>query len=297
MEERIKKFALIGVGFVAERHIKAIYETGNVLVAAVNPSDSVGILDKYFPECEFFTSTERFERHLQKLKRADNGVDYVSVCSPNHLHDAHIRLGLAVGADVICEKPAVINPRNIYHLKYAEKQFGGKVNLILQLRLHPKIKALKKKIDSSSKIHKVSLQYLTPRGPWYHVSWKGDMEKSGGLATNIGVHLFDMLNYVFGPHFFSEVRKLDSTKTRIYGDSGFQKAAVDWMLSIDRHIGAYNSKKPHRSLIVDGEEIDFTSGFEDLHTKSYEQILKGKGFCLDDGKDALEIVKEIRDDS
>jgi UDP-N-acetyl-2-amino-2-deoxyglucuronate dehydrogenase len=295
----VKNFAIIGAGgYIAPRHMKAIKDTGNNLIAALDKHDSVGIMDSYFPDADFFTEFERFDRHVEKLKRLGNKTDFVSVCSPNYLHDAHIRFGLRIGASVICEKPVVLNPWNIDALMEIEKETGGEVFTILQLRLHPAIIALKEKIAAApaDKMHTVNLQYITSRGHWYHTSWKGDIEKSGGIATNIGVHFFDMLIWIFG-----DVKTNKVTKHTAYTASGeleLEKANVNWMLSIDANTlpdeAKAAGKKTFRTLTIDGEGFEFSDGFTELHTKSYEEILKGNGFRIKETKAAIELVHEIR---
>lgn len=295
----MKNFALIGAGgYIAPRHMKAIKDTQNLLVAAYDKSDSVGVLDNFFPDSDFFVEFERFERHLEKLKRENKKIDFVSICSPNYLHDAHIRFGLRIGADVICEKPLVLNPWNIKALKEVEKEQGKKIFNILQLRLHPTIIELKKKIESEleNKVHEIDLAYITSRGNWYYTSWKGDDNKSGGIATNIGVHFFDMLTWIFGK-IKSNVVHL-KTHDRAAGYLEFEKARVRWFLSID-----YDSlpkeikiegKRTYRSMLIDGEEIEFSDGFTELHNLSYIEILMGRGFLLSDSESSIEIVHEIR---
>ncbi len=295
-----KKFALIGAaGYVAPRHMRAIKETGNELVAALDPFDSVGIIDSYFPEADFFTEPERFDRHLDKLRRTGTGkVDYVSVCSPNYLHDAHIRLGLRNGAHVICEKPLVLNPWNLDGLEEIERESGKHIYNILQLRLHPSIVALKKKIDNgpADKVYDVDLTYITSRGKWYYYSWKGNPTKSGGVATNIGIHFFDMLSWVFGPVQKNEVHVYRHDKAA--GFLQLEKARVRWFLSLDRSDlppTAVQKKLPtFRSITVDGEEMEFSGGFTDLHTESYRQILDGNGFGIFEARNSIEIVHDIR---
>ncbi|HQW83818.1 MAG TPA: Gfo/Idh/MocA family oxidoreductase [Ferruginibacter sp.] len=295
----MKNFALIGAGgYIAPRHMKAIKDTGNNLIAALDKNDSVGILDSYFPEADFFTEFERFDRHLEKLKRNGKKTDFVSVCSPNYLHDAHIRFGLRIGADVICEKPIVLNPWNIDALLEIEKETGHKVFTILQLRLHPAIIALKEKIDAApaGTKHEVDLQYITSRGHWYHTSWKGDLQKSGGIATNIGVHFFDMLIWIFGSVKESTVHQ--HTNVTASGKLELEKATVNWMLSIDvatlpaSAIAA--GKRTYRTLTINEEAIEFSDGFTELHSQSYQDIINGKGFRLSDTKKAIETVHNIR---
>jgi len=295
----MKNFALIGAaGYIAPRHMKAIKDTGNNLLAALDKNDSVGILDSYFPEADFFTEFERFDRHIEKLKRKGIKTDFVSVCSPNYLHDAHIRFGLRVGADVICEKPVVLNPWNIDALAEIEKETGKKIFTILQLRLHPAIIALKEKIEAEpkGKKHKVDLDYITSRGHWYYASWKGDLQKSGGIATNIGVHFFDMLMWIFG-----EVKENNVTEHSASTASGIlelENATVNWRLSIDANTlpeeVKASGKRTFRALNIDGESFEFSDGFTELHTKSYENILAGKGFPLMETKRAIQLVHDIR---
>ena len=298
----MKNFVLIGAaGYIAPRHMKAIKDTGNNLVAALDKFDSVGIIDSYFPNADFFVEFERFDRHLEKIKAKGINVDFVSVCSPNYLHDAHIRFGLRIGADVICEKPIVLNPWNIEALEKIEKETGKNVYNILQLRLHPSVIALKKKIDNgpSDKVYDVDLTYLTSRGHWYYTSWKGEKHKSGGIATNIGVHFYDMLTWIFG-----DVRKNVvhiHTHDRAAGYLELERARVRWFLSINYDVIPEEIKKTgartYRSLKIEGEEFEFSGGFTELHTRSYEGILKGKGFGLTEAKRAIQIVHEIRNNN
>lgn len=294
-----KKFALIGAaGFVAPRHMKAIRDTGNELVAAMDPNDSVGIIDSYFPDAAFFTEFERFDRHLEKLKRGGKKVDFLSICSPNYLHDAHIRFGLRYGSDVICEKPMVLNPWNIDPLHDMEKESGRKIYNILQLRLHPSIIALKEKVENAPDHQKfdIDLTYITSRGMWYYTSWKGNPEKSGGIATNIGIHFFDMLTWIFGP----TVQNITHIHTfdRAAGLLEFKKATVRWFLSINQETLpkelASKGQQTYRSMIVNGEEITFSDGFTDLHTLSYEHILSGSGFGVEEVRPSIEIVQKVR---
>jgi UDP-N-acetyl-2-amino-2-deoxyglucuronate dehydrogenase len=278
--------------------MKAIKDTGNTLIAALDKHDSVGIMDNYFPDADFFTEFERFDRHLEKQKRLGNKTDFVSVCSPNYLHDAHIRFGLRIGANVICEKPVVLNPWNIDALMEIEKETGREVFTILQLRLHPAIIALKEKIAAApvGKKHTVNLQYITSRGHWYHTSWKGDIEKSGGIATNIGVHFFDMLLWVFGAA--KENKVTGHTAQTASGELELERANVNWMLSIDANTlpneAKAAGKRTYRNLTIDGEGFEFSDGFTELHTKSYEEILKGNGFRIKETKAAIELVHKIR---
>lgn len=296
----MKNFALIGAaGFVAPRHLKAIKETGNNLVAALDKHDNVGILDSYFPNADFFTEFERFDRHLDKLRRQGEKIDYVSICSPNYLHDSHIRYALRYGADAICEKPLVLNPWNIDALQEMESETGRKINTILQLRLHPSIIALREKVKNGpkDKIYDVDLQYMTSRGSWYHISWKGDTSKSGGIATNIGIHFFDMLLWIFGD--LKEVTVTSISDEHASGVLHLQQANVTWFLSINYdHIPKDvrdKGKRTYRTLKLEGEEIEFSEGFTDLHTKSYEEILKGNGFGLRDAKPSIDVVYKIRE--
>jgi UDP-N-acetyl-2-amino-2-deoxyglucuronate dehydrogenase len=296
----MKRFAIIGVGgYIAPRHLKAIKDTGNIVVAALDKNDSVGIIDSYFPEADFFTEFERFDRHLDLRRReGKKKVDYVSICSPNYLHDAHIRFALRIGADAVCEKPLVLNPWNVAALEEIEQETGRRINTILQLRLHPAIMALKERIDSEPKDrhYDIELTYITSRGHWYHVSWKGDINKSGGVATNIGVHFFDMLTWIFG-----DVRENIinvHTNTKAAGVLELARARVKWFLSLDQEDlpdkVKDQKKKTYRSLTLDGREIEFSEGFTELHTKSYEQILKGQGFTTKDVLSSINIVSEIR---
>lgn len=295
----MKNFALIGAGgYIAPRHMKAIKDTGNNLIAALDKNDSVGILDSYFPDADFFTEFERFDRHLEKLKRQGTKIDFVSVCSPNYLHDAHIRFGLRIGADVICEKPLVLNPWNIDALEEIERETGNNVFTILQLRLHPAIIALKEKIDAAppGSKHHVELQYITSRGHWYHTSWKGDVTKSGGIATNIGVHFFDMLIWIFGD--VKENTVTQHTKTTASGKLELEKATINWMLSIDANTLPADvktaGKRTFRTLTIDGDAFEFSEGFTELHTQSYANIIAGNGFPLTASKKSIDLVHKIR---
>jgi UDP-N-acetyl-2-amino-2-deoxyglucuronate dehydrogenase len=296
----MRKFALIGAGgYIAPRHMKAIKETGNVLIATLDPSDSVGIIDSYFPNADFFTEFERFDRHLEKLRRENNQrIDYISICSPNYLHDAHIRFALRIGADAICEKPVVLNPWNVDALAEIARETGKKVNVILQLRLHPAIAELKEYVDQSPKEKKydIDLAYITARGHWYMISWKGDISKSGGIATNIGIHFFDVLQWIFG-EVKSNIVHL-SQPQRAAGFLELERARIRWFLSI-KHEDLPHKPEPgkpaaYRSMAIDGREIDFSCGLTDLHTKSYEEILNGRGFDLAQTKPSVEIVSTIR---
>ncbi len=295
----MKKFALIGAaGYIAPRHLKAIKDTGNVLAAAMDPFDSVGIMDSYFPNADFFTEFERFDRHLDKLRRKGEGVDYVSICSPNYLHDAHIRFGLRNQADVICEKPIVLNPWNVDALQQIEQESGKKVYSILQLRLHPSVLALKQEVENgpADKIYDIDLTYLTSRGHWYYTSWKGDQAKSGGIATNIGVHFFDMLIWIFGAVEKNTVHV--HTHDRAGGLLRLKRANVRWFLSIDEQTIPAQireaGKRTYRSLTIGGREFEFSDGFTELHTKSYAGITEGNGFTLADTAPSIQVVHDIR---
>ena len=294
----MKTFGIIGVaGYIAVRHLKAVKETGNEVVAALDNFDSVGIMDSYFPDADFFTEFERFDRHVDKLKRHGSPLDYVSICSPNYLHDSHIRFAIRQGANAICEKPLVLNPWNVEGLMDLEKESGQKIYNILQLRYHPAILELKKKIEQQpDKIHDIDLTYITSRGKWYHFSWKGDPLKSGGIATNIGIHFFDMLTWIFGDVEQNITHKL--TDTDAAGMLVLKKARVRWFLSVDyENVPAEIKEKgqrTYRSITVDGEEIEFSGGFTDLHTKSYEEILNGNGYGPGDARTSIEIVHDIR---
>lgn len=295
----MKNFALIGAaGYIAPRHMKAIKDTGNCLLAAYDKFDSVGVMDSHFPEADFFTEFERFDRHVEKLKRTPSKIDFVSICSPNYLHDSHIRFGLRVGADVICEKPLVLNPWNIEMLKEVEKEHGKKVFNILQLRLHPSIIALKKRIEDGpkDKVYDIDLAYITSRGHWYYSSWKGDVTKSGGIATNIGVHFYDMLTWVFGEVKTNKVHI--HTHDRAAGFLELDKARVRWFLSINADTLPDSVKakggRTFRSLSMEGEEIEFSDGFTELHTHSYQHILDGHGFGLEQAMNSIQLVHDIR---
>tara|TARA_B100000401_G_scaffold244443_1_gene165802 strand:- start:509 stop:1447 length:939 start_codon:yes stop_codon:yes gene_type:complete len=295
----MKNFGLIGAaGYIAPRHMKAIKDTKNLITVALDRFDSVGIIDKYFPEAKFFVEPERFDRFLFKTKSTENKVDYISICSPNYLHDAHIRLALRNDAHAICEKPLVLNPWNILALEELEKETEKKIFNILQLRLHPSIYELKKKIDQgpNDKIYDIDLSYLTSRGNWYNISWKGDLNKSGGIATNIGVHFFDMLTWIFGEVKNNIIHFLEKDKAA--GFLELKKARVRWFLSINK---SYIPKKiqeqgsqTYRSIIINGKEIEFSGGFTDLHTLSYEQILLGNGFDLKQALPSIKLVHDIR---
>jgi len=291
------RFGLIGAaGYIAPRHMKAIRDTGNDLVAALDPFDSVGIIDSYFPQADFFTEFERFDRHIDKLRRADKSIDYISICSPNYLHDAHIRFALRSNARVICEKPLVLNPWNVEALQELERDYPGKVFNVLQLRLHPSIIELKERVSLSQQRYKVNLHYITSRGNWYHYSWKGQDEKSGGIVTNIGIHFFDMLLWIFGECLNLEVKSLG--KSTASGMLELERAYVEWKLSIDSKELPESAKaqdlRTFRSIKVDGEEFEFSGGFTDLHTRVYEDILAGGGYGLSDALPAIDLVHRIR---
>jgi UDP-N-acetyl-2-amino-2-deoxyglucuronate dehydrogenase len=292
-------FALIGAaGFIAPRHLKAIKDTNNVLLAALDKFDSVGIMDSFFPNADFFTEYERFDRHIDKLRRKNTKVDFISICTPNYLHDSHIRFALRSQANAICEKPLVLNPWNIDGLTEIEKETGKKVYNVLQLRLHPAIIALREKVMNGpkDKIYDVDLTYITSRGNWYYTSWKGDVTKSGGVATNIGVHFFDMLSWIFGPVKESVIHI--SMPDKVAGYFMLEKARVRWYLSIDTNdipaeIKA-KGQRTYRTITMDNSEIEFSEGFTELHTKTYEHILSGQGFGLQEARQAVETVFTIR---
>ena len=299
----MKNFALIGAsGYIAPRHMKAIKDTNNTLVAALDPYDGIGVMDSYFPQASFFTEFERFDRFVDKWRRdGGNKIDYVSICSPNYLHDSHIRFALRSGADAISEKPLVLNPWNVDQLKVIEKETGKKIYNILQLRLHPTLIALKEKIakeleQEPDKVYDIDLTYLTSRGRWYFVSWKGDESKSGGIASNIGVHFYDMLCWIFG-EVQENIVHLKTPDTNA-GFLGLKHANVRWFLSVNqdyipdaiKNIGLTT----YRSITINGEEIEFSGGFTDLHSKSYEEILKGNGFGLDEAYGSINTVSAIR---
>jgi UDP-N-acetyl-2-amino-2-deoxyglucuronate dehydrogenase len=297
----MQNFAMIGIaGYIAPRHLQAIKDTNNNLIAAIDTHDSVGILDRYFPDVSFFTEFERFDRHAEKIKReSEEGcINYVAICSPNFLHDAHIRFALRIGADAICEKPLVLNPWNLDALQELEGIYGKKVNTILQLRIHPALMQLKENIQAIKNRSKkeVILTYITSRGLWYHFSWKGVKEKSGGIATNIGIHFFDLLMWLFGDVQNSEVYYSDQYK--IGGFLELKDANVKWFLSLDRNDlpkkAVEDKKQTFRSITIDGEEIQFSEGFTDLHTKVYERTLAGKGFGIKDARPSIELVHNIR---
>jgi len=297
----LKRFALIGAaGYIAPRHLKAIKNTGNVLVAAMDKSDSVGVLDSYFPGASFFTEFERFDRFLEKLRRADpaGGIDCLSIATPNYLHDAHIRFALRLGASAICEKPVVLNPWNLDALKAIEAEYGRKVYTVLQMRLHPALRALKSRVETgpAGRVYDVELTNVTARGRWYFYSWKGDEAKSGGVATNIGIHFFDLLQWLFGRH--ADVRVFHSDPKRMSGFIEMERAKVRWFLSVDptdlpAEVAA-NKKTTYRSITVDGKEIEFSEGFTDLHTEVYRQILAGNGHGIDVARPSIQLTHQIR---
>ena len=297
----MKNFALIGAsGYIAPRHMKAIRETGNRLVCALDPYDGIGIMDSYFPNADFFTEPERFDRHLDKLRRKGaEKIDFVTICSPNYLHDAHIRMALRNDADAICEKPLVLNPWNLDALAEIEQETGKKIHTILQLRLHPAIGKLREKVSSeirSGKVFDVDLTYITSRGKWYFISWKGNVQKSGGVATNIGIHFFDMLGWIFGD--FKGVELQVSRPEKMGGKLYFKNANVNWFLSVDDHdlpeevVKA--GKRTFRKISIEGVDLEFSEGFTDLHTRSYEQILAGNSYGIEDARKSIEIVSKIR---
>jgi UDP-N-acetyl-2-amino-2-deoxyglucuronate dehydrogenase len=294
-------FAMIGTaGYIAPRHLKAIHDTGNRLVAAVDPNDSVGLLDRYSFDTRYFNEIERFDRHLEKLRRGPEGnqVHYVSICSPNYLHDAHCRLALRVHANTICEKPLVINPWNLDALQEIENEYDGKINTVLQLRLHPELIKLRHSILASNAEHQheVELTYVTARGAWYHTSWKGQIEKSGGIATNIGIHLFDLLIWLFGGA--TELHVYYADPNRMSGSLDLKNAHVRWYLSINAQDLPFavvpGSRSTYRSITIDGQEVEFTEGFTDLHTRVYEETLAGRGFGIEDARPSIELVHRIR---
>jgi UDP-N-acetyl-2-amino-2-deoxyglucuronate dehydrogenase len=295
----MKKFALMGAaGYIAPRHMKAIKDTGNELLAALDPSDSVGIMDSYYPSCHFFTEYERFDRHIDKRRRNGTPIDYISICSPNYLHDSHIRFALRSGCNAICEKPLVLNPWNIDSLKEVEQESGKKLNTILQLRLHPSIVELKEQIENNptKKKFDVDLTYITSRGHWYDVSWKGDLNKSGGIASNIGVHFFDMLHFLFGD--LQENYLFKSEPNTASGFLEYERARVRWFLSTDENTlpasVRLQGQRTFRSITINEKELEFSGGFTDLHTRSYQHILNGQGFGLEDNRTAIETVSQIR---
>jgi UDP-N-acetyl-2-amino-2-deoxyglucuronate dehydrogenase len=299
MDTSPRNFALTGAaGYIAPRHLQAIHDTGQRLIAALDPSDSVGILDRWFPQARFFVDFERFDRHAEKLRRLEpeQRIHMVSICSPNYLHDAHIRFALRIHADAICEKPLVLNPWNLDALEELEREYDRRVYTILQLRLHPVIVALRERIaaEPADRVHDIELTYVTSRGPWYHVSWKGDVSRSGGIGTNIGIHLFDMLAWVFGPP--REQRVHVARPDKMAGFLELERARVRWFLSLDREDlpARAEGRSTWRSLTLDGEPIEFTEGFTDLHTACYRGIFEGRGFGIRDARDSIELAHRIR---
>ncbi len=298
MDNGEKTFALIGAaGYIAPRHMESVANTGNQIVAALDPNDSVGIIDSYFPSARFFTEFERFDRHIDMLRRKQEPIDYLSVCSPNYLHDSHARFGLRSGADVICEKPIVLNPWNIDGLQEMERETGKRVFTILQLRHHESVLALKEKVQANASTkYDVDLTYITSRGRWYHTSWKGDESKSGGIATNIGVHFYDMLHFVFGDLQHSELHYRDHKTSCGYLE--YQHARVRWCLSIDAQnlpdSAIQAGQRTFRNISIGENEFEFSGGFTDLHTKSYAAILNGDGYGLEDNRVAIETVANLR---
>jgi UDP-N-acetyl-2-amino-2-deoxyglucuronate dehydrogenase len=292
----MKTYALIGAaGYIAPRHMRAMAVTGGRLEVAYDPNDSVGVMDSHFPDAEFFTEFERFDRHVDKLRRRGTKIDYAAICSPNYLHDAHCRFALRSGIDAICEKPLVLNPWNIDGLMEIERETGRRISTILQLRLHPAIIALRERLAKSNKRHKVELTYVTSRGRWYHASWKGDEAKSGGVATNIGIHFFDMLSFVFGPVSRNEAHLREAEKAA--GSLECERADISWFLSIDRNDlpdRVKNKKTTFRLITLDGEEVEFSEGFTDLHTRSYEEIIAGRGFGIGEVRPSIDIVSTFR---
>ena len=294
-----KNFGLIGVaGYIAERHLKALKDTGNNLLASLDRFDSVGLIDNYFPKSDFFVEFERFDRHFDKLKRSGTKIDYVSICSPNYLHDSHIRFALRHHADAVCEKPIVLNPWNLDALKEIENETGHKIHTVLQLRLHPKITELRNRIQNGprDKVYDVDLTYITSRGNWYYISWKGDIQKSGGIATNIGIHFFDMLGWIFGEEKNNVVNLSELNKAGGYLE--LKNARVRWFLSLD-----YNDipaevretgQRTFRSITIEGEEVEFSEGFTDLHTATYREIIAGRGFGLDEARQSVITAYTIR---
>lgn len=295
-----RRFALIGAaGYIAPRHMRAIKDTGNILVCALDPYDGVGIMDRFFPDADFFTEPERFDRHLDKLRReGEQKIDYVSICSPNYLHDAHIRMALRNGAHAICEKPVVLNPWNLDKLLTLEQETGKHIYTILQLRLHPTLKALKKMVEEgpAGKVYDVELTYITSRGKWYQYSWKGDVQKSGGVATNIGIHFFDMLGWVFGD--FERVEVIERHDTKVRGTLQFSQARVNWLLSIDSGDLPWQAVEQgattFRNITIEDKELEFSDGFTDLHTRSYQEILAGRGFRLATARPSVDIAQRVR---
>ena len=288
----MSKFALIGAsGYIAPRHVEAIKHTNNKLVALLDPYDGIGYIDRYYPNASYFKESERFDRHLDRLRRKGQGVDYVSICSPNYLHDSHIRLSLRNQCNVICEKPLVLIHEHLEALKTIEEETDKSINTILQLRYHPTIVALKEKYKNTSEIHKVQLNYITPRGLWYDYSWKGDIDKSGGVASNIGIHFFDMLLWIFGDVIDYNTKNTNKTSK---GHLLLKNAEVNYNLSIQKEDLPWGEWKPFRSIKIDGEELEFSTGFTELHNISYKEILKGNGFTLSDVEPTIKLIEKIR---
>ena len=288
----MSKFALIGAsGYISPRHVEAIKHTNNELVALLDPYDGIGYIDRHYPNASYFKESERFDRHLDRLRRKNEGVDYVSICSPNYLHDSHIRLALRNQCNVICEKPLVLIHEHLEALKTIEKETDKSINTILQLRYHPTIVALKEKYKNTSEIHKVQLDYITPRGLWYDYSWKGDIDKSGGVASNIGVHFFDMLLWIFGDVIDYNTKNTNKTSK---GHLLLKNAEVNYNLSIQKEDLPWDEWKPFRSIKIDGKELEFSTGFTELHNVSYEEILKGNGFTLSDVEPTIKLIEKIR---
>lgn len=295
----MKNFALIGAaGYVAPRHMKAVKNTGNNLVVAMDRNDSVGIIDSYFPEAEYFTEFEHFDRYVDQTRRSGNAIDYFSICSPNYLHDSHMRFALRSGGDAICEKPLVLDIESLEGVIKIERDTGQRVNTILQLRLHDSVNDLKRRVaeaDNKSKFD-IDLTYIASRGKWYHSSWKADVGKSGGIATNIGIHFFDMLHYIFGD--LQQNNLHHSSPTTAAGYLEYDRARVRWLLSIDEANIPQHSRdkgmRTHRSITIGEEEFEFSGGFTDLHTRCYEEVLKGEGFGLEENRVAIETVSDIR---
>ncbi len=288
----MKKFALIGAsGYIAPRHVEAIKYTNNELVALLDPYDGIGYIDQYYPNSSYFKEPERFDRHLDRLRRKGQGIDYVSICSPNYLHDSHIRLALRNQCNVICEKPLVLIYEHLEALKSIEKETGKVINTILQLRYHPTIKALKEKYLNTNKFHKISIDYITPRGLWYDYSWKGDLEKSGGVASNIGVHFFDMLLWIFGD--LKDFEFINTNKTS-RGTLILENAEVKYNLSIQKEDLPWDKWEPFRSVKINNNELEFSTGFTELHNISYQEILRGNGFTLKDIEPAIKLIEKIR---
>jgi UDP-N-acetyl-2-amino-2-deoxyglucuronate dehydrogenase len=299
MERTPKNFGLIGVaGYIAGRHLKAIKDTGNNLLASLDRFDSVGLIDSYFPQSDFFVEFERFDRHFDKLKRTGVKIDYVSICSPNYLHDSHIRFSLRHHAEAICEKPIVLNPWNVDALQEIEKETGHRVYTVLQTRLHPRITELRNKIINGpkDKIYDIDLTYITSRGNWYYISWKGDIQKSGGVATNIGIHFFDMLGWIFGKTKNNTVHL--SERDKAAGFLELENARIRWFLSLDHNdlppAAIEKGQRTFRSVMVEGEEIEFSEGFTNLHTLTYKEILAGRGYGLNDARQSVETAYTIR---